>query len=244
VNPATQGQGSAAQATQQAAKAAELAAQIAQQVTQQIPRPGQGVIVLPGGASNKQIYDALRSQRRELVNQLDDVQSQRRDIAQQLRQPNLTDADKAGLTQRLATMDQRLIQLDLARAEADAAVAKQAAIPGSILPDPPRPPQQGPPEELFALMAFTVFVIGMPLAIGYARRIWRRGAPPALPQEIYDRFARVEQSLDAIAIEVERVGEGQRFLTRMQAQQADRALGAGPAERIEAGVREKASDLR
>ena len=64
-----------------------------------------------------------------------------------------------------------------------------------------------------------------------------------MPQEIYDRFARVDQSLDAIAIEVERIGEGQRFLTRMQAEQ-QRALGAGPAERIEAADREKERQRR
>jgi hypothetical protein len=204
----------------------------------------QGQLIVPANPSAKQIYDALRSQRRELVNQLEDLQGQRDDIANQLRQPGLSDADKAGLQQRLATMDNRLIRLDLARAEADAAVAKQAAIPGSIMPDPPRPPQQGPPEEVIALMAFAIFVIGLPLTIAYARRIWRKGAPTALPQEIYDRFNRVEQSLDAIAIEVERVGESQRFLTRMQAEQAERALGAGPAQRVDAGVREKARDVR
>jgi hypothetical protein len=58
-----------------------------------------------------------------------------------------------------------------------------------------------------------------------------------IPQEIYDRFARVDQSLDAIAIEVERIGEGQRFLTRIHTEQ-QRALGAGPAERVESKLRE------
>ncbi|MEK7401208.1 MAG: hypothetical protein AABZ80_02475 [Gemmatimonadota bacterium] len=196
-----------------------------------------------GSPSAKAIYDALRAQRRELVNQADDVQSQREEVASQLRQPNLSDADKAGLQQRLVTLDLRLVALDLQKAEADAAVAKQSAIPGSIMPDPPRP-RQGPPEEVFVLTGIFFFVVLFPLTIAYARRIWRRGAPTALPQEIYDRFTRLEQSLDTIAIEVERVGEGQRFLTRMQAQQSDRALGAGPAERVEAGSREREGHLR
>ena len=71
-----------------------------------------------------------------------------------------------------------------------------------------------------------------------------KGAPPALPQEIYDRFTRVEQSLDTIAIEVERVGEGQRFLTRMQSEQVERALGPGAAERVEVGNRERVRDRK
>ena len=210
------------------------------------PQPGVPtpvVVQVPGISSPKAIYDALRNSRREIVNQIDDVEGSRREIASQLREPGLTDADKAGLQQRLATLDQRLVSLDLQRSEADAAVAKQAAIPGSIVPDTPRP-SSGPPEEVFVLTGIFFFVVLFPLTVAYARRIWRRGAPAALPQEIYDRFTRVEQSLDTIAIEVERVGEGQRFLTRMQAEQAERALGAGAAERVDAGLREKAREAR
>jgi hypothetical protein len=50
----------------------------------------------------------------------------------------------------------------------------------------------------------------------YARRIWRRGESviPALHRELTDRLTHLEQSVDAVAIEVERIGEGQRFMTR------------------------------
>lgn len=205
-------------------------------------QPTTPVVVLPG-SSPKQIYDALRNARREIANQIEDVEGARQDIASQLRQPGLTAADKAGLDARLKLLDERLIALDKQKTTADEAVAKQAAVPGSIVPDPPRQ-RNGPPEEVFALGGVFMFVVLFPLTIAYARRIWRRGAPEGLPKEIYERFTRVEQSLDTIAIEVERVGEGQRFLTRMQSQQADRALGAGAAERVEAGMREKTRDAR
>jgi hypothetical protein len=210
---------------------------------QQAPANAPVVVQIPGVATPKQIYDALRSARRELGNQVEDVEGLRREIASQLRQPGLSDADKTGLQQRLAAADQRLASLDIAKTEADAAVAKQAAVPGSIQADPPRP-QDVVPEEVFVLTGIFFFVVLFPLTIAYARRIWRRGAPSALPQEIYDRFTRVEQTLDTIAIEVERVGEGQRFLTRMQAEQSERALGPGPAERVEAAGREKVRDTR
>lgn len=51
----------------------------------------------------------------------------------------------------------------------------------------------------------------------YARRIWRRGESviPTLPDELTDHLTNLEQSVDAVAIEVERIGEGQRFMTRM-----------------------------
>lgn len=52
----------------------------------------------------------------------------------------------------------------------------------------------------------------------YARRIWRRrGSVIAAPSrgELTDSLTHLEQSVDAVAIEVERIGEGQRFITRI-----------------------------
>jgi hypothetical protein len=45
----------------------------------------------------------------------------------------------------------------------------------------------------------------------YARRIWPRGESeiPAPPHELTDRLTHLEQSVDAVAIDVERIGEGQ-----------------------------------
>jgi hypothetical protein len=50
-----------------------------------------------------------------------------------------------------------------------------------------------------------------------ARGIWRRGEReiPADSHELTDRLTQLERSLDAAAIEVERIGEGQRFMTRL-----------------------------
>jgi hypothetical protein len=35
------------------------------------------------------------------------------------------------------------------------------------------------------------------------------------PEELANRFRNLEQSIDAVAIEVERIGEGQRFMTNL-----------------------------
>jgi len=42
------------------------------------------------------------------------------------------------------------------------------------------------------------------------------------PGELSSRLSGLEHSLDAIAVEVERVGEGQRFLTRLFAERGER----------------------
>jgi hypothetical protein len=63
----------------------------------------------------------------------------------------------------------------------------------------------------FGAMAF--IIVGLPLARAFARRMDRRGES-ASASEITPRLDRIEQAVEAIAIEVERVSEGQRFTTK------------------------------
>jgi hypothetical protein len=86
---------------------------------------------------------------------------------------------------------------------------------------------------------FTFFVL-FPLTIAYARRLWRRGALTVaeLPKVLAERLTRLDQAVDTIAIEVERISEGQRFLTKVMTDNAGRPLGAGPAQPVEINARE------
>jgi hypothetical protein len=80
-----------------------------------------------------------------------------------------------------------------------------------------------------------------------ARRIWRgrRSATPAPPPELTDRLTHLEQSVDAVAVEVERIGEGQRFMTRIFAERdTPRASGERAADPSELEAREAAPDVR
>ncbi|CAN5890438.1 hypothetical protein BH11GEM1_BH11GEM1_18930 [soil metagenome] len=59
-----------------------------------------------------------------------------------------------------------------------------------------------------------------------AYALWRlapiaewRGLPPELPVD--DRLGHLQLSVDAVAIEVERIGEAQRFSTKLQAERAE-----------------------
>ncbi len=56
-------------------------------------------------------------------------------------------------------------------------------------------------------------------------------AAPADLKEIRDGLARMEQAIDAIAIEVERLSEGQRFTTRLLAEEGREAAQIPPAIR-------------
>lgn len=222
------------------AEFAREAAELARAVQAQAAGGGQ-VVVGPGlfGArgSPTAVYEAMRQQRNELQDQLERLEDQRENISEELRSPGVVDRDKQGLESRLASVDARIVSVEQQLAQADAAVARAAAIPGAVQPPPPPPRRLGPPEEVFVLAGIFMFVVVLPLVIAYARRIWRRGAATvaAIPQEIYERFSRLDQAIDSVAIEVERIGEGQRFLTRLH---AERGLGPGAAERIDLPERE------
>lgn len=64
-------------------------------------------------------------------------------------------------------------------------------------------------------VSVAVMCIGFPIARAFARRIDRDAAAPRIPQDVTARLERMEQSIDAIAVEVERISEGQRFTTRL-----------------------------
>ena len=64
-------------------------------------------------------------------------------------------------------------------------------------------------------MVVPLCVVGWPVARAYARRIESQAGAPAVPAEVQARLERMEQALDSIAIEVERISEGQRFTTKL-----------------------------
>jgi len=71
---------------------------------------------------------------------------------------------------------------------------------------------------IVALIAIPVTAIGIPIARAYARRMERGPSIPQMPTEMTARLERMEQALDSIAIEVERISEAQRFTTKLLAE--------------------------
>ena len=167
-------------------------------------------------AQPQAVYQAFRAQRRELSRQMETLQETRATISQQLRSEEITQAEKSGLEQRLAGVDERIAAMDKQIAEADAAVARAAALPGAAVEPPPLPDNSTDDGVYVVATVLTIFVL-MPIAIAYARGLWRRSTKviTTFPQELADRLIRVEQSVEATALEVERIGEGQRFITRL-----------------------------
>jgi hypothetical protein len=193
--------------------------------------------------SPRATYDALLAQRRELRSQVAQLESKRLTIAERLRAGNTRGADRAGLEERLTVLDKQIVAVGEKVAAADAAIAQQAAIPGAVVVPPPVfNPNSGPPDGAYAVMVVFTLAVLLPISIAIARRIWRRGAAAvtAMPRELMERLTRLEESVDAVAVEVERIGEGQRFVTNLFVESgAPQMLGAGAMEPIESKQRER-----
>ena len=181
------------------------------------------------------VYEGLRAQRRVLSNQLDDLQGTRETISGQLEEMSSTASERKPLEQRLTDVDQRISTVDGMVAANAIQLAQAAAIPGAVV-EPPPIVGNGPPEDAYIVGTIFMFIVFLPLSIAFARRIWRRSAAvvTTFPREIADRLSRMEQAVEATAVEVERIGEGQRFLTRLFTEgEGARAIGSGAQQPLE-----------
>lgn len=90
-----------------------------------------------------------------------------------------------------------------------------------------------PPEAVDMALGFfftvAVIIIGLPLSRAFARRMDRKAVPAQIPTEVTAQLGQLTQAVDAIALEVERISEGQRFTTRLLSEQRDAARHALPA---------------
>jgi hypothetical protein len=73
-----------------------------------------------------------------------------------------------------------------------------------------------------------VIIIGWPLARAFARRMDHRNDASTMNIGVGAQLQRIEQAVDAMSIEVERISESQRFMAKLQQ--------AGSADRLAAPV--------
>ncbi len=186
-------------------------------------------IPLPNTAAELRNLIARRS---EISSQLTNVSSRREDLAEELRNA-APGADRVGLENRISVLDNRLKELET---QLDVTGKQVIAAKGIIAvdPDPPAPPGQILSSgQITALSLAFIFAVLMPITMAWARGYLRRNKTQAeLPsRQLTDRLDRMEEGIEAIAIEMERVSEGQRFVTKV--------LGAGPAQPIAVEQKDK-----
>jgi hypothetical protein len=181
--------------------------------------------VAPVGPISAEQAAFLRVRRDALSSQLESVQGRRDDVAEKLRDSETQAAERPGLVDRLEVLDARLIQIEkeiavnseqLANAPArqsrqdgdQGTVAGSSARSGGFL-------NRANPNAL----TFFSFLLLLPVVVRLSRRYLAPRSGPS-PRELAElaamkeRMEKMDSAIDAVAVEVERIGEGQRFLTQ------------------------------
>lgn len=134
-------------------------------------------------------------------------------------------AGRASSDQLSAEIQKTVEQATAAAERAAEQAAKAAADQRETVIHVPPYREEIPPQVENISIAFFVMtgavIIGLPLMRAFARRIERGTPQPAkIPDEMKQQLQQLSASVEAIAIEVERISEGQRFTTKMLAERS------------------------
>ena len=173
----------------------------------------------PASELAKLSYSALRARLSALREQRSDLASRREALASGYE--NATGANQLGMGARLQTLDNNIVMYE----KEIAAVGRELAVKAGQRGFTGDPGQQPSPDQFngddMAGAVFGTFLSTALVAVFIARRFVRRrigrapagNAPNILASN--ERLDRIENAVDSIAVEIERVSENQRFMTRL-----------------------------
>ena len=159
----------------------------------------------------------MQEEVRDAQQEVRDAQQQLRDAQQQLREARTPDQRGAANQAIFAAQDAiRAAENELRRVQ-----GQTQSTPAIYTTQPPHFPQPvipaGVTDIAFAFfITCAVMVVGWPISRALGRRFEKRGATPLLDASVADQLQRIEQAVEAVSIEVERISESQRFLARLQ----------------------------
>jgi hypothetical protein len=173
------------------------------------------------------------ARRSEMSDQVVSARGRRTTLARQYE--SATGANRSGLEQQLRVLDQRIAQLEVDIGDSGRALSAYTGPSTSMGYPVSSPINIGPGQTTAISIIFIIFVLG-PLSASFGRLIWRRSARPTLPpawNDASNRLERLEQAVDTIAVEMERVSEGQRFITKIMTQRdSSESAGEGAASSV------------
>jgi len=166
-----------------------------------------------------------QQQAREAEQQIRDAQQQVRDAQQQLldaqqQQRAATTGDQRGAAHQAVMAAQDALnaaQKELQRVQSEMSGQRVFTIQPTNFPNVgPMIPPQAVDIAIGFFVTCAVIVVGWPISRALGRRFERRGSTPLLDTSVAEQLQRIEQAVEAVAIEVERISESQRFLSKLQ----------------------------
>ena len=176
-------------------------------------------------------YRALENRQRKVSSQLTSAAGRRDETAQKLEKA-ADPANQKGLQQRLTVLDDRVARLET---ELDQVGRALAAAPYSALPAGTSQPDVQVGEVMNMVSVVVPSALFFVLALT-AMTMWfkrRSRAPEPRSKAELERLDRLEAAVETIAVEMERVSEGQRFVTRILTEGRNEAPAFGAAARGE-----------
>lgn len=162
---------------------------------------------------------ALMARRDQLSDQLENVTDRRNNLIEQIKTVPAQVA--SGLQGQLNVLDGRILQLerDLGTTGQEIAAASPQLI--SMAEDRSNEDTNGSFDDgVGAGVAGTFAVMSVLFFFAYRRfRKSRRNRAPLMISADSERLQRLEQGMDAVAVEIERISEGQRFVTKLLSDQ-------------------------
>ena len=164
--------------------------------------------------TNRDEMRALLARRREISSQLNSVTERRNNLIQQLQ--TMPAEASQGVRSQLAVLDARVLQLETDLGTVGKEVAGSSPQLIAMAQESFTPPAEDSFGAGVAVGSVTIFLV-MSAFVFFSRRRWRisGSSAPMLPAADSERLQRLENGMEAMAIEVERISEGQRFVTKL-----------------------------
>lgn len=186
----------------------------------------------PAPAGSEPELQALAAKRSELAQQLEALTERREEVADQLHGAEM--AARPGLLARLQILDQRIAQMEQEILQADDAIA--AGVEGGSILLPPMEQTETIEPPRFSEEAVNI-IIGEALAFVLLGVIlyrwgWSRARKRFSSGSTGDggRMDQLQNAVDAIALEVERISEGQRYVTKVLNEGSPAAIVPAPGQ--------------
>jgi hypothetical protein len=178
---------------------------------------------------------AIRSRRSEMSSQLNSAQNRRERLLEEIR--TAPPGTEEGLRDQYQVLSDRIVAVER-DIEASGQMLRTGLVPQGTVLIPPRTGFENPDNaERGAALAATIL---LPIVVLLMWRSWRRRRRGRAAERVVThqdaRMERLEQAVDAIALEIERVGESQRYQTRVLAE-ANLMPAMGGAQKVGEPVR-------